>query len=272
MTRRAHTTEPLLVGLHSIVARLNRNAATIAEIVVAKNATNPRIRTLLAQARTAGIAIRVAESPAAMPGHNQSKQSKQSEQATATIVAVIKPVSDHPNPPAMADWLATLPATALLLVLDQIQDPHNLGACLRSAEGAGVDAVILPKAAACPITSTVTKIASGAVDGLIILRVANLHHTLRRLAEHNFWIYGAAGEADTNVYQCQFSGRVALVVGGEGRGLRRLTRESCDHLVHIPMHGTVENLNVSVATGILLFEIVRQLRPNLHPNLISSQQ
>lgn len=151
-----------------------------------------------------------------------------------------------------------LPATALLLVLDNVQDPHNLGACLRTADAAGVQGVIITKDNATGITPTVCKVASGAAETVPVYQVTNLSRTLRWLKEQGIWIIGAAGETGQSVYQADFTVPLALVVGAEGKGLRRLTREQCDLLVSLPMLGKVESLNLSVATGVLLYEIMRQ--------------
>ncbi len=159
-------------------------------------------------------------------------------------------------------FLTTLKPPVLLLVLDGVTDPHNLGACLRSADAAGVQAVILPKDKSAGITPVVRKVACGAAESLPIFAVTNLARTLRTLQDAGIWIYGAAGEADQTLYDIDFKGNVALVLGAEGGGMRRLTREHCDGLVKIPMAGTVESLNVSVATGVLLYEVVRQRKKN----------
>jgi 23S rRNA (guanosine2251-2'-O)-methyltransferase len=147
-----------------------------------------------------------------------------------------------------------------LLVLDGVQDPHNLGACLRSADAAGVDAVIVPKDKAAGLTPVVRKVACGAAENVPFFQVTNLARTLRDLQERGIWLIGAAGEAESSLYQADLRGPLALVMGAEEQGMRRLTREHCDVLVNIPMAGSVESLNVSVATGICLFEAVRQRR------------
>jgi len=147
----------------------------------------------------------------------------------------------------------------LLLILDGIQDPHNLGACLRSADAAGVDAVIAPKDRAVGLTPVACKVASGAAEHIPFIQVTNLARTLRNLREvHNIWIVGTAGEADSTLYAANLTGKLAVVMGGEEKGMRRLTREQCDMLVSLPMAGVVESLNVSVATGVVLFEAMRQ--------------
>jgi 23S rRNA (guanosine2251-2'-O)-methyltransferase len=151
-----------------------------------------------------------------------------------------------------------LPETALFLVLDNVQDPHNLGACLRTADATGVHGVIITKDNATGITPTVCKVASGAAETVPVYQVTNLSRTLRWLKGEGLWIMGAAGETAQTVYKTDFTVPMALVIGAEGKGLRRLTREQCDVLVSLPMLGQVDSLNLSVATGVLLYEAVRQ--------------
>lgn len=151
-----------------------------------------------------------------------------------------------------------LSSTALFLVLDNVQDPHNLGACLRTADATGVHGVIITKDNATGITPTVCKVASGAAETVPVYQVTNLSRTLRWLKEQGLWIIGAAGETTQNIYQTDLTSPIALVVGAEGKGLRRLTKEQCDVLVSLPMLGSVESLNLSVATGVLLYETLRQ--------------
>jgi 23S rRNA (guanosine2251-2'-O)-methyltransferase len=151
-----------------------------------------------------------------------------------------------------------LSETALFLVLDNVQDPHNLGACLRTADATGVHGVIITKDNATGITPTVCKVASGAAETVPVYQVTNLSRTLRWLKGEGLWIIGAAGETAQTVYKTDFTVPMALVVGAEGKGLRRLTRDHCDVLVSVPMLGQVDSLNLSVATGVLLYEAVRQ--------------
>ena len=143
-------------------------------------------------------------------------------------------------------------------VLDEVTDPHNLGACLRSADAAGVDAVIVPKDRSAPLNLTVRKVASGAAETVPLFAVTNLSRTLKDLQQRGIWLCGTAGEAEKTLYQQDLTGPLAILMGSEGKGLRRLTRETCDYLVSIPMAGAVSSLNVSVAAGICLFEAVRQ--------------
>jgi 23S rRNA (guanosine2251-2'-O)-methyltransferase len=147
---------------------------------------------------------------------------------------------------------------ALFLILDGVTDPHNLGACLRSAEAAGVTAVIVPKDKAVGITSTVRRASAGAADRVPFFAATNLARTLKVLKDAGVWLTGFAGDGPQSLYKCDFRGPVAIVVGSEGEGMRRLTREACDFVANIPMRGSVESLNVSVATGVILFEVLRQ--------------
>lgn len=147
---------------------------------------------------------------------------------------------------------------AFILILDGITDPHNFGACLRTADAVGVDCVIIPKDNAVGITPVVRKVASGAVDTVPVVQVTNLVRSIKKCKDAGVWVYGAAGETETTIYQTDLKGKVAVVMGAEEKGLRRLTRETCDALFKIPMQGTVESLNVSVATAVILYEVVRQ--------------
>jgi 23S rRNA (guanosine2251-2'-O)-methyltransferase len=156
--------------------------------------------------------------------------------------------------------LSVMDHSPMLLILDGVTDPHNLGACLRSAEAAGVDAVIVPKDKSADLNATVRKVACGAAETVPFVRVTNLARTLEKLKQQGIWLYGTAGEAEQSVFQADLKGPIGLIMGAEGKGMRRLTRELCDHLINLPMAGRVSSLNVSVATGICLFEAVRQRR------------
>lgn len=159
---------------------------------------------------------------------------------------------------ALDDLLDATTTPPLLLVLDGVQDPHNLGACMRTADAAGVAAVIVPKDRAAGLSATVRKVASGAAESVPLIQVTNLARTLRWMKERDIWIVGTDDQAEQSIYGAKLSGPLAIVLGAEGTGLRRLTRENCDLLVSIPMRGIVESLNVSVATGVLLYEALRQ--------------
>lgn len=153
--------------------------------------------------------------------------------------------------------LQEVSSQSLFLILDGVQDPHNLGACLRTADAAGVSAVFIPKDRAAGISAIVRKVAAGAAETVPVITVTNINRTIKQLQQAGVWLYGASGEADSSLYDCNFQGATALVMGAEGDGLRRLTAEACDQLIKIPMLGQVESLNVSVATGVCLYEIIR---------------
>lgn len=173
-------------------------------------------------------------------------------------IAALTKVSVMPRVRDMAGVLEQIDGIPLLLVLDGVQDPHNLGACLRTAAGAGVHAVIAPRDRAVGITPVVRKVASGAVERVPFIQVTNLSRSLDVLRDRGIWVVGAAGEAETPLYNVDFTGPVALVMGGEGKGLRQLTRKHCDYMAAIPLQAGAESLNVSVAAGVCLFEAVRQ--------------
>lgn len=154
--------------------------------------------------------------------------------------------------------LDDLNVAPFLLVLDGVQDPHNLGACMRTAEAAGAHAVIAPKDRASGLTGTALKVSSGAAERLPFIQVTNLSRVLRELQQRGVWVVGTSGESDMTLYDADLKGPLAIVLGAEGRGIRRLTREHCDHVMYIPMHGGAESLNVSVAAGVCLFEAYRQ--------------
>ena len=237
-------------GLHAVAALLENRPASIKKLMVAEGAGDRQLAPLLEQATAAGIAIqKVArrELDQSAPGARHQG-----------ILAVVRASSRGRSERELPDFLEALTEPAFLLVLDGVQDPHNLGACLRTADAAGVHAVILPQDRAVGITPVVHKVACGAVESVSIFTVTNLARTLRQLREAGIWIYGTSDAAGQGLYDSDLLGPIALVLGSEGKGLRRLTREHCDHLLTIPMAGQVESLNVSVAAGVVLFEVRRQ--------------
>jgi 23S rRNA (guanosine2251-2'-O)-methyltransferase len=173
------------------------------------------------------------------------------------IVAILK-ADENLKARKLESILEDVTPPGLILVLDHVQDPHNLGACLRTADCAGVDVVILPRDGASPVNATVRKVASGATENINIVSVTNLAQTLKKLQQLEYWIIGTTDQGDTSVYDCDFAGNIVVVMGSEGSGLRRLTMENCDYLASIPMRGSVSSLNISVATGVFLFEAARQ--------------
>jgi 23S rRNA (guanosine2251-2'-O)-methyltransferase len=171
------------------------------------------------------------------------------------VAALVEPVTQARS---LDELLDDLQGPPLLLVLDGVTDPHNLGACLRVADGAGAHAVIAPKDHAAGINATVAKVASGAAETVPYFMVTNLARTLGELKERNIWVIGTSGDAPRTLYQTDLKGPTALVLGAEGPGMRQLTRKTCDELISIPMQGAVESLNVSVASGVCLYEALRQ--------------
>jgi 23S rRNA (guanosine2251-2'-O)-methyltransferase len=242
-------TPEYVYGVHAVTALLAARPSSVRALAVADGRDARRVA-LLAQATAAGVPvehINRRDLDRRLPGRNHQG-----------VVATVQGGSCVLEEKALPAFLAALGQPAFLLVLDGVQDPHNLGACLRSAEAAGVQAVIVPKDRAAGITPVVHKVACGAVQALPIFTVTNLARTLRQLRGAGVWLYGASDSAPRSLFDTDLRGPLALVLGGEGGGLRRLTRELCDFEVAIPMAGTVSSLNVSVAAGVLLFEAVRQ--------------
>ena len=240
----------LLYGIHAVSALLAQRPAAIKKLLLARGAKNPQLDSLIEKAVAAGIALQVlprVELDALIP-----------EARHQGIIAVVRAASYERSEKSLPEFLAALAEPALLLVLDGVQDPHNLGACLRTADAAGVHALIMPRDRAAGVTPVVHKVACGAVESVPIFTVTNMARTLRVLRDVGIWIYGTSGDAGESLYSTDLRGPVALVLGSEGKGLRRLTREHCDHLLAIPMAGQVESLNVSVAAGVVLFEARRQ--------------
>jgi len=238
----------LIFGLHALEAALKYQAKDIQEIWLDSHRRDERISKILKLAKSNNIKI-----------HQVTREYLQTHYSNMRHQGVVASVT--PGQAGTETDLETILAKAdqpLLLILDGVQDPHNLGACLRSADAAGVNAVIVPRDRAVGITATVRKVASGAAESIPLIQVTNLARTLRELKESGVWLVGLAGEATDNLYDSDLKGPLGIVMGAEGDGMRRLTKEHCDFLVNIPMAGTVESLNVSVATGVCLFEVVRQ--------------
>ena len=237
----------ILFGFHAVGARLRAAPASLIEIYVDRARRDARMKQFLARAHEAGV--RVIEADGLRLARLAGSAGHQGVAARAHELA---------PPRSLDDWLDGLQAPPLLLVLDGVTDPHNLGACLRVADGAGAHAVIAPRDHAAGISATVAKVASGAAETVPYFMVTNLARTLGELKERGIWITGLADQAAQTLYETDLRGPAALVLGAEGAGMRQLTRKSCDHLVRIPMQGAVESLNVSVASGICLYEALRQ--------------
>jgi 23S rRNA (guanosine2251-2'-O)-methyltransferase len=242
--------EELVYGLHAVAAALNYAPEQVRELWVERQRRDARMQALLDQATGRGLPVHLADR-----AELDRLSGGARHQGVVTRLAVRQRSHDEADLSAL---LAAADGPALLLVLDGVQDPHNLGACLRGAAAAGVHAVIAPADRAAGLNATVRKVASGAADLVPFVPVTNLARTLRGLREQGVWIVGAAGEADNSLYDVDFTPPTAIVLGAEEKGLRRLTREVCDRLARIPMAGGMESLNVSVAAGIFLFEARRQ--------------
>jgi 23S rRNA (guanosine2251-2'-O)-methyltransferase len=238
-----------LFGIHAVQAALDYAPHTIKQVYFDPQRRDERLQQLLQLLGGQGIAIDAAD---------RKKLDRYSEGKNHQgIVASVELPAMH-NEHQLQDDFAALSAMPFYLVLDQVQDPHNLGACLRTADAVGVHGVIVPKDNAAGITPTVCKVASGAAETVPVYQVTNLARTLRWLKEQGVWLMGAAGEAQQTIYQQSLDMPLALVMGAEGSGLRHLTRQHCDFLVKIPMLGQVESLNVSVAAAVMMYEVFRQ--------------
>ncbi len=237
-----------IFGLHAVESLLKTHPERVSRLCVLKERGDQKIQTLIQTAKSHSIKIEL------LSRHDLDRLVK--DENHQGVVAFCQPVKHFTEDDL--DSILDSVDKPLLLILDGVQDPHNLGACLRSADAAGVHAVIAPRDKAVGITSVVSKVASGAAESIPFIQVTNLARTLEYLKERGIWLYGAAGEAENSLYETKFSGSLAIVMGAEGSGLRRLTRDTCDFLIKIPMHGSVSSLNVSVATGVILFEVVRQ--------------
>lgn len=238
-----------LCGFHAVKALLEAKPKRISQIWVDEKRSDQRVEKIVQSANSKGIRL----------GFKPKSELDEfvNDVRHQGVIAECRPISMR-SQSELETFLDTLVDVPLLLVLDGVTDPHNFGACLRCADGAGVHAVIVPQDKSCGLTPVVHRAASGASQTLPIFQVKNLARCLGDLKKNGLWITGAVEQAPTNLYQADFNGPMVIVLGAEGRGMRRLTEQACDHLVHIPMRGTVESLNVSVASGILLFEVQRQ--------------
>ena len=238
----------LIFGFHSVEAILEREPERFLEIYALKGREDKRLNSVINMARKFGVSIQFMQRKVL-----DDKARGEQHQGIIARVRAGKQYSERD-----LDDIIKREQTPFLLVLDGITDPHNLGACLRSADAAGVHAVVVPKDKSAKLTATARKVACGAAETVPLVQVTNLARTLREIKDAGVWVVGTAGETDTTLFEANLTGPIAMVMGAEGDGMRRLTREHCDVLVKIPMVGTVSSLNVSVATGISLFEVRRQ--------------
>ncbi|RKS84728.1 23S rRNA Gm-2251 2'-O-methyltransferase [Orbus hercynius] len=239
----------IIYGMHAMQGMLARSPERILDVYLLKNRDDKRLNSLVSDIESLGLPVKLVD--------KKWLDEQTSNGVHQGIVARIKEGRNyHENdlPDLLSQHLEPL-----ILILDGVTDPHNLGACIRTADAAGVNFIIVPKDKSAPLNATAKKVACGAAESVPVIRVTNLARTLRMLKEeYQIWLVGTAGEADHSIYQSRLSGKLAIIMGAEGEGMRRLTKEHCDELVSIPMSGFVSSLNVSVATGICLFEVVRQ--------------
>jgi len=238
-------------GMHAVKALLKANASDTRLLMIQKGRKDSRIRAIISLAQKAGVSVRE------VSRHELDEIGGVVEHQGVLAEFEGEPVGNESN---LFEHLDSCTGSMLVLILDGLQDPHNLGACIRSADAAGVDAVVVPTDNSVGITPVVRKVASGAVETMPVFQVTNLQRVFKKLKDVGIWIYGAAGDAESPLYDIDMTGSVAIVMGSEGSGLRRLTRDACDGLFMIPMHGSVSSLNVSVAAGVSLFEVCRQRR------------
>jgi len=236
-----------IFGFHAVLARLRADAASVTEIYLDENRKDARAKDLALVAEKAGVALMRVPTKRLDGFYGGGRHQ-----------GVVAMAFEKPAREGLEDLLDSLKEPPLLLVLDGVTDPHNLGACLRVADAAGAHAVIAPKDRAAGISVAVSKVASGAAESVPYYMVTNLARTLDDLKERNIWIVGADERAEKTLYEVELPEALAWVLGAEGEGMRRLTRERCDLLVRIPMRGSVESLNVSVASGVCLFESRRR--------------
>ena len=250
MKRSTDNTTDHVFGIHAVSAVLTADPGNIIDICLQDDGrSNKRLGIIAERARQACIPVRQVSS-------RELDRYTDGMRHQGVLARLEKPFSVTETD--LDDFLDRLEEPPFLLVLDGIQDPHNLGACIRTANAAGVHAVIAPKNRASGITPVVRKVASGAVESIPFIQVTNLARVLRRLKAAGVWVIGADEKGQCSLFAADLSAAVALVLGAEGKGLRRLTREQCDNIVHIPMEGSVESLNVSVAAGICIYEALRQ--------------
>lgn len=238
-----------IIGIHAVAELLAQRSDSVRQLAIQSGRNDKRMKLIRDLAQKSGIAIEELskeEFDCLFDGVHQG------------VAAVAESEAQALTEKDLTKLLDTLGHNPLLLVLDGVTDPHNLGACLRSADAAGVDAVIIPKDKSVGLNATVRKVACGAAETVALISVTNLARCLDALKERGVWLVGAADQAEESLYELDLSGPIAMLMGSEGGGLRRLTRESCDYLVSIPMAGKLSSLNVSVATGVCLYEARRQ--------------
>ena len=244
MSRKVRDAESIVWGIHAVAGLVARAPERVLEVSIARERKDRRLRELLDSVSKAGISI------TEIPGATLDRMADDGAHQGIIARCRPRPVASEKD---LEEILDSLDKPAFLLILDGVQDPHNLGACLRTADAVGVDAVIVPKDRAVGLTPVVRKTASGAAETVPFIRVTNLARTLRRLKERGIWLVGTTEAVGNSIFEADLKGPLAIIMGSEGKGLRRLTREQCDLLADLPMRGEVESLNVSVAAGVCLY-------------------
>ena len=237
-----------IYGLHAVNSFIEQHPQRAVSLQVVETNSNERVSVLCDKARAAGISIEQLSRTAL------DEQVEGNHQGVLLHAKAVEPMSEK----QLLQLIENAEKPPLLLILDSVTDPHNLGACMRSADAAGVDAVIVPKDKSVGLTPVVRRVACGAAEIVPLVTVTNLARAMKNIQEAGVWLVGTEGDAETNLFEQTLTGPIGIVLGAEGTGIRRLTREGCDFLVNIPMAGSVSSLNVSVAAGVCLFEAVRQ--------------
>ena len=242
-----HTVE-LIHGIHALQSALENHPQNIIEIITVHKPKNPRLEKMINQAQGLGLRVR---------HHSMSFINRKCKDKHQGVIAEIKTIK-LPDESQLAETLQGID-NPFVLILDQIEDPRNLGACLRSADAAGADIVMFTKHNSAPLTSIAKKTAAGAAETLKLFQITNTVNAIKILKDNGVWIAGTdCDEGSTNIYETDLKGSICIIMGNEGKGIRPLVKKNCDYLIHIPLVGTVQSLNVSVATGITLFEVLRQ--------------
>lgn len=238
--------QELIYGIHAVEAALRNQSENVLQVFVQQGRNDNRIKKILDIAKNSGVSLQTIS--------NDKLKEKCPKARHQGVVAEIR--TSKTSAVTLDEILEK--ETVLLLILDEVQDPHNIGACLRTADAIGVDAVVVSKNRSPALTPVIRNVASGAAETVPYIMVSNIARALDKIKDSNVWVMGTSGDADQTIYDSSVNNRLALVMGSEGKGMRRLTREACDELISIPMQGSVESLNISVATAVCLYEIRRQ--------------
>lgn len=243
MSKKSHE---IIYGIHAVEAALRNQSENVLQVFVQQGRNDNRIKKIVDIAKNSGVSLQLIS--------NDKLKEKSPKARHQGVVAEIR--AGRSGTVTLDDVLEK--ESVLLLVLDEVQDPHNIGACLRTADAIGVDAVVVSKNRSPALTPVIRNVASGAAETVPYIMVSNIARALEKIKDNNVWVMGTSGDISHTVYDCNVNNRLALVMGSEGKGMRRLTREACDELISIPMQGSVESLNISVATAVCLYEIRRQ--------------